>query len=160
MVVELAPGQLAPKLDRLFRSAAARRRGEFTYREVADGIRRAGFDAVSPTYIWQLRTGRRANPTMRHLESLAAFFGVPVAYFFDAAAAARVDADLDLIVALTNRPLRDLALDAAGLSTDSLVAVAAVIKQLRRAEGSPVRLAENTTRSDATARAHRRRAPQ
>ena len=53
---------------------------------------------------------------MRHLEALAAFFGVPVAYFFDAEVAARADADLELVVALSNRMLRDLAVDAADVS--------------------------------------------
>jgi hypothetical protein len=96
---------------------------------------------------------------MRHLEALAAFFGVPVAYFFDAEVAARADADLELVVALSSRMLRDLALDAAGLSPDSLSAVAAVVTQLRRAEGSPARPAENATSTAAAARSERRRPP-
>src|SRR5690242_19066843 len=137
MVVQLPNGHLAGKLDRLFRSAAARRRGEFTYREVAAGIEHAGFAPISATYVWQQRTGQRSNPTMRHLEALAAFFGVPVSYFFDEQVAARVDADLDLVVALADSPLRQLTLSAAGLSDDSRAAVLALIQHLRRLEATP-----------------------
>jgi transcriptional regulator with XRE-family HTH domain len=137
MVAQLPAGHLATKLDRLFRSAAARRRGEFTYREVAAGVERAGFAPISATYIWQLRTGQRGNPTMRHLEGLASYFGVPVSYFFDERVAARVDADLDLVVTLADGPLRQLALGAAGLSDDSRAAVLALIRHLRRLEAVP-----------------------
>jgi transcriptional regulator with XRE-family HTH domain len=153
------PGHLAAKLGRLFRSAAARRRGELTYREVTSGIQRAGFAAMSATYVWQLRTGQRANPTMRHLEGLAAFFGVPVAYFFAAEVAARVEADLELIVALTDRSLRQLPLDAAGLSPASLAAVSALVEQLRRLEGSPGRPGRTTAGPDRPGAGRRRRAP-
>ena len=130
-------GHLAAKLDRLFRSAAARRRGEFTYREVAEGVERAGFAPISATYIWQLRTGQRGNPTMRHLAGLASFFGVPVSYFFDEQVAALGDADLDLVVVLAERPLRQLALGAAGLSDESRAAVMALIQHLQRLEAVP-----------------------
>jgi transcriptional regulator with XRE-family HTH domain len=38
---------------------------------------------ISATYVWQLLTGKRSNPTLRHLQSLAEVFGVPVTYFVD-----------------------------------------------------------------------------
>jgi transcriptional regulator with XRE-family HTH domain len=139
MIAQLPVGHLAAKLDRLFRSAAARRRGEFTYREVAAGVERAGFAPISATYIWQLRTGQRGNPTMRHLEGLASFFGVPVSYFFDEPVATRGDVDLDLVVALADRPLRQLALGAARLSDESRAAVMALIEHLQRLEAIPHR---------------------
>ena len=36
----------------------------------------AGERVISSTYVWQLRTGRRDNPTQKHLSALGAFFGV------------------------------------------------------------------------------------
>src|SRR5690242_13076951 len=81
---------LAAKLDRLFRSIHPRGRGEYTFEEVADAVRRAGGPTISATYVWQLRKGLRDNPTKKHLEALADFFGVSPVYFFDDAAAARI----------------------------------------------------------------------
>lgn len=132
---ETSPAQLAAKLDRLFHAVHPRGRGEYTYREVAEGVRARGFAAISATYIWQLRTGQRSNPTMKHVEGLAAFFGVPVNYFFNDDIAARVDAELDLVVALREGPIRQIALRAAGLSTDSLRAIAEMVEHVRRLEG-------------------------
>src|SRR6266540_436032 len=60
---------LADKLDHLFRSVHPRGRGEYTYAEVAKAIEDRGGPTVSATYIWQLRKGRRDNPTKRHLEA-------------------------------------------------------------------------------------------
>ncbi|MDQ6673025.1 MAG: XRE family transcriptional regulator, partial [Chloroflexota bacterium] len=76
------------------------RKGEYTYREVAEGIRGLGFAPISATYVWQLRTGHRSNPTMKHVEGLAAFFDVPVNYFFNDDVATRVHAELKALVAL------------------------------------------------------------
>jgi hypothetical protein len=38
---------------------------------------------ISATYVWQLLNGKRTNPTLKHLQSLADVFGVPVTYFVD-----------------------------------------------------------------------------
>jgi transcriptional regulator with XRE-family HTH domain len=128
---------LAAKLDRLFAAVHPRGTGEYTYREVADGVRARGFAPISATYIWQLRTGQRSNPTMKHVEGLAAFFGVPVNYFFNDDVAARVDAELDVLVALREGPIRQIALRAAGLSPESQQAIAEMVEHVRRLEGLP-----------------------
>ena len=82
---------IAEKLDRLFRATG---RPEPSYMAVAEAIRARQGVAVSHTYIWQLRTGRRDNPTVQHLTALAGYFGVPVAYFLDDDLAGRVDSQL------------------------------------------------------------------
>src|SRR5947208_2004720 len=74
---------LSQKLDFLSRSVHPPERGEYTFEEVADAVRAGGGPTISATYIWQLRKGIRDNPTKKHLEALAGFFGVPPAYFFD-----------------------------------------------------------------------------
>src|SRR5947209_2405406 len=125
---EAPAGQLAAKLDRLFGAVHPRGGGEYTYREVAEGIRARGFAPISATYIWQLRTGQRSNPTMKHVEGLAAFFGVPVNYFFNDEVATRIDAELDLLVALRDGHIRQIALRAVGLSAESLQAIAEMIE--------------------------------
>ncbi len=135
MSAQPPPKNLAEKLDRLFRAIHPRGRGEYTYREVAAGIRQRGLAPISGTYVWQLRTGQRTNPTMKHVEGLAAFFGVPVNYFFHDDVATRVDTELDLIVALRETPIRHIALRASGLSPESLSAIAEMIEHVRRLEG-------------------------
>jgi transcriptional regulator with XRE-family HTH domain len=128
------PLSLSAKVDRLFTTAHPGGRAEYTYREVADGIMRLGFARISGTYLWQLRTGSRTNPTIKHLEGLATFFGVPVNYFFNDAVGARVDAELDVVAALHDSAVRHLAVRAAGLSHESLTAVGTLIEHLRRLE--------------------------
>ena len=71
---------------------------------------------ISSTYVWQLRAGRRDNPTHRHLSALAAFFGVSPVYFFDNAEAGRDALPAELIAALKDGEVREMALRAAGLS--------------------------------------------
>ena len=134
MVEPLAP-TLADKLTRLFSTVHPRGRPEYTSEEVADAIRERGGPTVSATYIWQLRSGRRDNPTKKHLEALADFFGVPPAYFFDDDTAARVNAELDLLVSLRDASVRDIALRATGLSSRSLATIREVVERVRQLEG-------------------------
>ncbi len=58
-------------------------RGEYSTQEVVDGIAAQGGPRMSTVYLWQLRKGRRDNPTKEHLEALASFFGVSPSYFFE-----------------------------------------------------------------------------
>lgn len=128
---------LAEKLDRLFRTMHPRGRGEYTHEEVADAIRRRSGPTISATYLWQLRRGLRDNPTMKHLEAIADFFGVSPAYFFDDEATARIEAELQLLAALRDSPVRHLALRAFGLSPESLAALSEMIERVRQLEGLP-----------------------
>src|SRR5919197_447545 len=126
---------LAEKLDRLFRAVHPPGGGEYTYREVAAALARTGRPTISASYVWHLRTGLRDNPTKRHLEALAEFFGVPPAYFFDDEASARIGAELELALALRDPVLRRMAVRASGLSHESLVALAEMVERVRQLEG-------------------------
>jgi transcriptional regulator with XRE-family HTH domain len=127
---------LAARLDHLFRTVHPKDRGPYTHAEVAAAINKAaGGQVIGATYVWQLRTGRRDNPTKKHLSALAAFFGVSPMYFFDDAEAGRDDAQAELITALKNDSVRDMALRAAGLSEHSLKAISAMIESARAVEG-------------------------
>ena len=128
---------LAEKLDYLFRTVHPRNRGEYSYEEAAEVIGRRGGPTISANYLWLLRKGLRDNPTKKHLEALADFFGVPVAYFFDDEVAARVDAQLDLLATLRDADVRQLALRAAALSPESLRASADMVERARQLEGVP-----------------------
>lgn len=130
-------GVLAARVDHLFRTVRADDGGEYTFEEVAEAIRAKGGPTISATYLWQLRKGVRDNPTKRHVEALASFFGVPPAYFFDDAEAARIDAELALLNALRDAPVRQLALRARGLSDKSLATIADMVERVRELEGLP-----------------------
>lgn len=129
---------LPDRLDHLFRVKHPEDRGPFTPAEVAAAINQAaGERVISSTYVWQLRTGRRDNPTQRHLSALAAFFGVSPMYFFDQAETDRSAVPPDLVVALQNDDLRDMTLRATGLSERSLRAIKEMIESARAVEGLP-----------------------
>ncbi|WP_280724761.1 helix-turn-helix domain-containing protein [Kitasatospora sp. MAA4] len=131
-----------------------RDRGPYSNDEVARAIRERGGD-ISKAYIAYLRNGKRSNPTMHHIEALAAFFGVKPAYFFDDEVAEEVDSMLVRMVSLRNAGLRleewealrdsgvtRIAARANGLSPKGLLAAVEILNQLRALEGLP--LEENT----------------
>lgn len=130
-------GALAAKVDHLFRTVRPRDGGEHSFEEVAEAIRAKGGPTISATYLWQLRKGIRDNPTKRHLEALAGFFGVPPAYFFDEAETERINSELALLTALRDTPVRQIALRANGLSARSLEAIAEMVDRVRELEGLP-----------------------
>lgn len=84
---------LADKLNHLFAGMTTRGGQEYSNEQVASAIVATGV-TISQSYIWQLRKGNKDNPTYKHLRALAAFFGVPVSYFFDDEVTDRVDQQL------------------------------------------------------------------
>lgn len=128
---------LADKINHLFRTIYPAGRGEYSNAEVASRINEKGGTTISSAYIWQLRKGLKDNPTKKHLEALADFFGVSPIYFFDDAASARIDAELELLVLLRDSAIREIALRAQGLSPQFLSSVARMIWDARRMAGLP-----------------------
>ena len=128
---------LAARVDHLFRTIKPRGAREYSFEEVAEAIRARGGPTISATYIWQLRRGLRNNPTMKHVEALAGFFGVPPAYFFDDDTTHRIDAELALLTAVRDNSVRQIALRASGLSAKSLVAITEMVERVRELEGLP-----------------------
>ncbi len=126
---------LAERIDALFRSHPSPRKREYTYREVATSV--SGEDGItfSPAYLWQLRTGAKDNPTMRHVEALARFFGVSPAYFFDDHLTELPGVEDRLFVASSRNTLREVAMNLIGLSEGSLNAVLQLTCRLREIEG-------------------------
>jgi transcriptional regulator with XRE-family HTH domain len=136
-MAEIHRRSLADKLNHLFATVHPADRTPYSNEEVAGAIRTRGGPTISGTYIWMLRKGERDNPTLKHLEALAAFFGVPAAYFFDDDARAKIDAELDLLVTMRDLGVQKVALRIAGLSSRSLESIAEVIERVRELEGLP-----------------------
>ena len=145
---------LAQKLDHLFRTIHKREMAEYSYEEVASAIRLRGGPTISATYVWQLRKGLRDNPTKKHLEALADFFGVSPSYFFDDDAVERIDAELDLLAALRDSPVRKIALRAFGLSPECLASIATIVEEARKVAGLPnnPEIVSRAWRTDASSR--------
>lgn len=121
---------LADKINRLFQTVQVNGR-EYTNEEVSRGCSQLeGSAAISKTYVWQLRTGQRDNPTKRHLEALATFFRVPAAYFFDEETSERVDLQLALLAALRNADIRSIALRALELDDSGRRSISRIVGEV------------------------------
>ena len=128
---------IAEKLDRLFRQARPADQAEPSYMAVAEAIRGEQGVPISHTYIWQLRTGRRDNPTVAHLTALATYFGVPVAYFLDDEQSRRVDAQLELLRTIRDAGVTQIALRAADVSPRGRETINELIRKVWESERRP-----------------------
>ena len=122
---------LADKLNHLFATVRPAGRGPFTHAEVGAAT------GLAPTHIGYLRTGERDNPTVRTLESLAKFFGVPVTYFLDDDETRRIDEQLEqlqamaaLQQALQRDGVQQLATRMGNLTDGSIAAIAQLVDLL------------------------------
>lgn len=125
---------LADRIDALFRVVRRPNREQYSHEEVARACREATGESFSATYLWQLRTGRRGNPTKRHLEALAQFFDVPVVYFFDDEQGAVIAKELELLGALRDAEVRSVALRAVNLSPEGVGTISDMIDVIARRE--------------------------
>lgn len=82
----------------------------------------------------QLRKGERTNPTKRNLEALASFFDVSPVYFFDDQKSEQIRAELELLGALRNNAVRQVALRAVNLSPEGLGTITDMIEAIGRRE--------------------------
>ncbi|MEU4245729.1 helix-turn-helix transcriptional regulator [Actinoplanes sp. NPDC026619] len=131
------PFSVAEKLDRLFTRIRENGRNEFTYSAVAKAIQEQQGVSISHTYIWQLRTGRRENPTIQHLSAIAKFFGVPVAYFLNDRETSKVESELELLSAIREAGVTEIALRAAALTADSRETISHMVRKVWELENGP-----------------------
>ncbi|OXM49367.1 transcriptional regulator [Amycolatopsis thailandensis] len=133
-VAEPRETMLTSRIDRLFQVVRRPNGEQHSHEEVARACRESTGESFSAAYLWQLRTGRRDNPTKRHLEALAAFFQVPPAYFFDDEQGRALAEEIELLGALRNNAVRNLALRAVTLSEEGLGTVADIVEAISRRE--------------------------
>lgn len=129
---------LADKVERLFTTMHPANRRPYTLQEVSDGIRERYGVSISVNQLWELRHGKKANPRKEQLEALALFFRVPVVYFFDDHPASdEIDAELELLGAMRDAGVKNIALHATELTPEGRRMIAAMIEEMRqfRAEG-------------------------
>ncbi|MFE2874003.1 helix-turn-helix domain-containing protein [Streptomyces roseus] len=128
---------LAVRLDDLFKTVRPKGRN-WTNAEVAEELKRVNPDIkAGGVYLSQLRTGKRSNPSPDLLAALARFFGVSVAYFFDDEVAESVLDEAAAVEALRQAGVRSVAMRAAGMKKEHLLAITAIMDQYRQMQGLP-----------------------
>lgn len=126
--------RLAAQLNHLFSTVPRPESRElWTNDDAAEAVSLAGV-AISAAYLSQLRTGKRDNPSARHLAAISRLFEVPIDYFFDPEVANKINADLALLVAMRDQGVQGIALRAQGLSDASLSGLTEMIDLIRRLE--------------------------
>ena len=120
----------AGRLDYLFRTVHPRGQRAYSYDHVAEAMSSQGID-ISGNYIWMLRSGRRNNPTLRHMEGLARFFGVSPAFLSDQDEAERVSGQLTKISELAASGVQHVAMRGASVEASTLDAITALLDQVR-----------------------------
>lgn len=127
---------IAERLDHLIATVHEKGRGPYTLREIAEGVNEAAGERImSVQYLSQLRRGERTEPSYSKLKAVADFFGVDVRYFSDDPTGGQTDEQLEVVAAMRDADVRNVALRAAGLSERSLKAVHALLDSVRELEG-------------------------
>jgi hypothetical protein len=98
----------AGKLAYLIETVHPLDRGPYSYREIAAGIADHP-GAMTAAAIHQLVSGKQPHPRIHYVEALASFFGVPVTYFFDKDAAARINDQITQLSAWRDTEARHIA---------------------------------------------------
>jgi transcriptional regulator with XRE-family HTH domain len=89
---------------------------------------------MTATHINQLAIGKQPHPRIHHVEALASFFGVPVTYFFDDAAAHIAD-QITLISVWRDTEARRIAERVVDLNPRDRTTVTNLIDTLRTYKG-------------------------
>lgn len=130
-MTEQAPRKsFADKLRQLFQVVRDPDGGEYSPDHVATWIGANTDTTISASYIYMLRRGERPNPTKSHIEGLAAFFGMPPAFFFDEELGTRMSEELELLAALRDSNVRAITTRTAELTDDARRSVLAIVREL------------------------------
>lgn len=132
-----AESELATKLNKLFDVMRRPTDPQLSNAAAAVEITRQTGVSISPAYLWQLRNGVKTNPTVQHLRAIAEFFGVPASYLIDSDADAKINSQLNLLQALRDSGVRDLAMRASGLTPEAITSLAAMVDEVRKLQDLP-----------------------
>jgi transcriptional regulator with XRE-family HTH domain len=134
---QTSTADLAVKLNKLFEIMRRPSEPPLSNAAAAAAITEKTGVSISAAYLWQLRTGLKTNPTVTHLRAIAEFFGVSASYLIDAGVDEKVDAQLNLLQALRDAGVRDLAMRASGLTPAALTNLMAMVDHVRELEKLP-----------------------
>lgn len=118
--------------------------GTYTNAHVAEEISgkpdEYGGVSLTEQYLSMLRNGRRTNPRPDILRALAKFFAVPVGYLIGdlpESQAARVEEEVQFLVAMRDQRVRSIALRSVGLPPEVQDSLGAIISQFRQQMNLP-----------------------
>lgn len=129
--------ELSIKLNKLFDTMRKPSDPPLSNAAAAEAITRKTGISISSAYLWQLRTGVKTNPTVTHLRAIAQFFGVAPSYLIDPGIDPDIDAQLNLLQAMRDAGVRDLAMRASGLTPQALNSLRAMVDHARQLEQLP-----------------------
>lgn len=133
--VQAVSTDFAARLNHLFETITDPDGKPYSNEAVINGIAATGGPTISKGYLSELRTGKKDNPTLKHIEALAGFFGVDATYFVgDSDYADRVAAELKLLAGMKRAGVRDIALRASDLSDSNLSMVEAILETVLKNE--------------------------
>ncbi|BBN50838.1 helix-turn-helix domain-containing protein [Mycobacterium avium] len=131
------PSELSIKLNKLFQTMRKPSEPTLSNAAAAEAITRQTGVSISAAYLWQLRQGMKNNPTVAHLRAIAEFFGVTPSYLIDPGIDPKIDEQLNLLAALRDAGIRDLALRANGLTPEAIDSLRAMVDHARQLERLP-----------------------
>jgi len=131
------PSELSIKLNKLFDIMHKASQPPLSNAAAAEAITEKTGVSISAAYLWQLRNGMKTNPTVTHLRAIAQFFGVAPSYLVDPGIDPDIDAQLNLLEAMRDAGVRDLAMRASGLTPQALNSLAAMVDHARQLEQLP-----------------------
>ncbi|WP_407662391.1 helix-turn-helix domain-containing protein [Mycolicibacterium palauense] len=131
------PSELAIKLNKLFDTMRKPSDPPLSNVAAAEAITAKTGVSISAAYLWQLRSGVKTNPTVTHLRAIAQFFGVTPSYLIDPGIDPEIDAQLNLLQAMRDAGVRDLAMRASGLTPQALNSLRAMVDHARQLEQLP-----------------------
>jgi transcriptional regulator with XRE-family HTH domain len=132
----MVDGGFSERLDHLFRTMPNAQGRRYTTGEIARRSAELGFP-ISEPYVAQLRSGIKANPSLRHAEGIAAAFGVDIRFFTDDAVWERGKQEIEYLRLKAATDIRGAAYRMLDLSERSLATLIDYIKFLRVQEGLP-----------------------
>jgi transcriptional regulator with XRE-family HTH domain len=134
---ESGDGELAARLNKLFEVMRRPDTRPLSNAAAAAAITEKTGVSISAAYLWQLRNGQATNPTVAHMRAIAEFFGLPASYLIDSDMDPNIDAQLNLLQALRDNGVRDLAMRASGLTSGALDSLRAMVDHARQLEKLP-----------------------
>lgn len=108
--------------------------------EISGNAAEYGGVRLTEQYLSMLRNGRRTNPHPDILRALAKFFAVPVGYLLGdlpESQAARVEEEVQFLVAMRDQRVRAIALRSVGLPPEVQDSLSTIISQFRQQMNLP-----------------------
>lgn len=126
----------AARLDHLFRKLPSASGGRWSVSEIARRSTDFGYP-ISEAYLYQLRSGVKENPSLRHTEGLARAFGVDIRFFTDRDVYERGVQEIDYLRLQSSPGIHAAAHRMVDLSETRLSEVIDFIRFMRIKEGLP-----------------------